>query len=66
MLRSAQALTNGHVITVRKSMLLDLRLHCTFISLAAGQTHVEDRYRKNVLLQIHLHELKVVHTCVAR
>ncbi len=42
----AQALTDGHVITVRKSMLLDLRLPHTFISLAAGQTDVEDSCSK--------------------
>lgn len=38
---SVQALTDGHVITVRKSMLLDLRLPHTFISLAAGQLRAE-------------------------
>lgn len=34
--------TDGHVITVRKSMLLDLRPPHTFIILAAEQTDVED------------------------
>lgn len=43
---SAQALTDGHVITVRKSMLLDLRMPHTFISLASGQTDVEDSWSK--------------------
>lgn len=38
----AQALTDGHVIPVRKSMLLDLRLPHIFISLAGGQTDVKD------------------------
>lgn len=37
-----QALTDGHVIPVRKSMLLDLRLPHIFISLAADQTDVKD------------------------
>lgn len=37
-----RALTDDHVITVRKSMLLDLRLPHTFISLAAGHTDVEE------------------------
>lgn len=39
--RGARALTDGHVITARKSMLLDLRLPHTFTLLDAGQTDVD-------------------------
>lgn len=51
----ARAPTDGRVITVRKSMLLDLRPPRTFIALAAGQTDVEDG--------LSLRELKVAGAC---
>lgn len=35
-------LTDGHVITERKSMLLDFKLPHTFFGLAAGHTDVDD------------------------
>lgn len=43
--RGAQALTDGHVITARKSMLLDLGLPHTFIGLAAGRADVDRNTR---------------------
>lgn len=52
---AARAPTDGHVITVRKSMLLDLRPPHTFIILAAGQTDVAD--------SLSLRELKVASAC---
>lgn len=48
-----RAPTDGHVITVRKSMFFDLWPPHTFINLAAGHTHVEGihRQKKHVFVQ---------------
>lgn len=59
-----QAPTDGHVITVRKSMLLDLRPPHTFINLAAGQTHVEGIHgKKKKKLEFQLYVRQVVKAC---
>lgn len=58
-----QAPTDGQVITVRKSMLLDLRPPHTFINLAASQTHLEGIHRKKKKLEFQQYVQQVVKAC---